>query len=150
MRPSLLTASLGCALLTALWTAAADEEPPAKAPEPARVPLRDPKIPLGKALDALTKQTGIRIEDNRGDTDPVLDLDLDKTPFWQALDTIAGKAGAGVVISPKGAAISLVKRPAEALPVQVSHQGAFRVAIKKTSGEAPERSASVRCLRPDR
>jgi hypothetical protein len=127
----LLAAALGVGLV--VGTLAAVDSPDVRMVEPARVTLGNAKIPLGKALEELTKQTNIRVEDNRGDVDPDLDLRFDRTPFWEALDTIAAQAKAGVQINPRSGTIALVKRPPDALPVQVSHSGPFRVAVKKTT-----------------
>jgi hypothetical protein len=52
------------------------------------------------AFDEIKKQTGYRIEFNNngpgGAAEPKFSFDFDKTPFWQAVDQIAGQAGLGV------------------------------------------------------
>jgi hypothetical protein len=132
MRLSLIIVALGCALLAGVsWAVDPSDN---RTVEPARVTLRNTKMPLGKALDELAKQTHIHVEDNRGDAEPALSLDFNRTPFWEALDAIAAKANAGVAVSPRGGTIALVKRAAEAPPPQVSHAGPFRVAVKKVTG----------------
>ncbi len=123
-----------CALLLSALLSLAAAEPPQSPISFTKITLRDPKIPLSKALEALARQTGFRIDDNRGDEPPTLTLDLNNTPFWLAIDEIAQKAQARVALSPKSGIISLVKRPVEALPALVSHDGPFRVAVKGIQG----------------
>ena len=127
MRYALLLAAL---LIVVAASSSAD--PPASSISFAKFTLRDPKIPLNKALEALTEQSGFRVEDNRGEESPTLALDFNGVPFWSALDRIAQEAHAGVTISPKGGTIALVKRPKDALAPLVSHDGPFRVAVKGT------------------
>jgi hypothetical protein len=66
---------------------------PPSAPRPRLVTLQADKIALSKALSELTRQTGVRVEDRRGGGDPEIRLDLRQVPFWQALDTVAGRSG---------------------------------------------------------
>ena len=56
------------------------------------------------AMDEITKQTGYRIEFNNngpgvlpgGAAEPKFSFELDKVPFWQAIDKVADQAGLGV------------------------------------------------------
>jgi hypothetical protein len=50
---------------------------------------------LSEALAAVEKQTGNRIVDSREEdkSDPKIKLELNNTPFWEALDTILDAAG---------------------------------------------------------
>src|SRR5437899_531318 len=61
---------------------------------PRLVALQKESIPLTQALAELTKQSGTRVEDMRSDrtTDPTVKLNLEKTTFWQAVDTVARQA----------------------------------------------------------
>jgi hypothetical protein len=86
-------------------------------------------IPLASALRELSKQTGIDIVDKRlVKTDPQLDLKFDGTPFWQALDTIAGKARVVVSLYQADGRIALVDGTYRPLPV--SYSGVFRTVVK--------------------
>jgi hypothetical protein len=62
------------------------------------ITLRAHAIPLSKALAALQEQSGNRIVDFRARfsqpaTDPLLKLDIQAVPFWQALDELLDQAG---------------------------------------------------------
>ena len=45
-------------------------------------------IPLSKALDELARQTGVRVEDRRGEADVPIAVDAERATFWQALDAL--------------------------------------------------------------
>jgi hypothetical protein len=134
MRLCAIGVAMTVALLALGWLCGAqapDDGPPPRTPEPAKATLSDPNIPLSKALAALSRQTGIRVEDNRGDTaDPTFAVNFNQTPFWQALDFLAARSGANVSIAARSRTIALTKR-ASPKPAAVSHSGPFRVAVKK-------------------
>lgn len=118
-----------------LVSGASIDAPPAPAPRPAPklFTLQASKISLGKVLTELTRQTGIRVEDRRGEPDPTIAVDLKGVTFWQALDRIAEAARARVNLYPSSGRITLVRRPADPSPPQVSHDGPFRSALKKVT-----------------
>ena len=54
------------------------------------------KMKVSEALAALTRQTGIVVEDRRGEPDAVHDFENSKDTFWRVLDHIAAVADAQV------------------------------------------------------
>jgi hypothetical protein len=117
--------------LMVLASVPAAGQEPTQPPQPRLFSLRGAKLPLSKALAELTRQTGVRVEDQRGEGDLEIALNLDRVPFWQALDAIADAAGASVYLYPRGGRITLVKRPARRQVSRVSHDGFFRCSLRK-------------------
>ncbi len=79
------------------------------------ITLHSPAMPLSKALAALQEQSGNRIIDTRRRTgqtlpDPVLKVDFDRTPFWQALDEVLDQAELSVYPFGQQHALCLVPR----------------------------------------
>jgi hypothetical protein len=104
--------------------------PPTPAVAPRTVTLKGEGIPLSKALAEVSKQTGIPLRDRRGlKGEAKLDLNLDRAPFWQAVDTIARKVGAGVSPFQQGGSVALVAGGPQ--PVPTCNSGVFRVAGKR-------------------
>ncbi len=69
-----------------------------EAASPSTVTFQSDSAPLSEFLAAVEKQTGNKILDMRekfgqAQTDPKLKIDLDKAPFWQALDKVLDQAG---------------------------------------------------------
>lgn len=95
------------------------------------VTLQAEKVLLSKALDELARQTGVRVEDRRGEPDRDVRVDLKGVTFWQALDRIAEAAGARVYLYPRSGRITLVPRRPDAPAPRVSYDGPFRTAITK-------------------
>lgn len=94
------------------------------------VTLQGQGIPLSKALKSLSQQTGIAVADRRtADGDPQLQLDLKNATFWQALDTVARKVGCSISLYQRDGVISLAGGAPS--PVQPSHSGVFRSAVKR-------------------
>jgi hypothetical protein len=84
---------------------------------------------LTAAIQKLSQQTGIEIVDKRlVKTDPQLELQFEKTPFWQALDAIARKARVVVNVYQGDGRIALVDGTYRELPV--SYSGVFRTVVK--------------------
>jgi hypothetical protein len=133
---------------------AADEQPSPPKVAAALVNLKGP-IPLKEALQQLREQTGNAVADLRGrfgqeETNPTIALDLDKVPFWQAVDVLVAKAnaqGAGIKLAPHLAAdpktrqrspvVGIVGRDTLGPPPQqappVAYSGPFRVAVKRVA-----------------
>jgi hypothetical protein len=129
--PLRLPLTLLAAILAAAATAAQEQAPAAgpAIPHPRLVTLRSDKVPLSKALAELARQTGVRVEDRRGEGDPQITINLQGVPFWKALDALAQAAGASVYLYPRGGQVSLVKRTAHQPPV--SYDGFFRCSLKR-------------------
>ncbi len=101
-------------------------------PQLTKFNLHADQLPLAKILDNLKDKTGIRVENQPGEGERKLSLDLKGTTFWQAVDALASAAQARVSILPTQKRIVLVKRPAQG-KLFVSHSGPFRVALKRIS-----------------
>lgn len=98
---------------------------------PKTVTLQNPSIPLSQALDQLKQQTGIEVADLREDktADPSLKLNLQRSTFWQSVDTIAREADLRVSLYEKDAQIALREGPHRELPV--CYSGLFRIRVKR-------------------
>src|SRR5207248_3698989 len=81
----------------------------------------------------LGRQTGVRVEDRRGQPDAAVTVDLKGVTFWQALDTIAELSGARASFYGRDGKISLVKRPEGYRRPPTSYDGPFRVALKRVA-----------------
>lgn len=93
------------------------------------------QMPLADVLKTLQEQTGNRVFDFRPGfgqqaAAAMLDLKLDKAPFFQALDTILDQAGLTIYPYSGEAGIALVARSPNHRPRSqgASYAGAFRVA----------------------
>jgi hypothetical protein len=127
-----LSLALSLFLLASLFPRpAAARQPAPAAPQPRPVTLHATNVALSRVLADLLGQTGIRVEDQRGEGDASITVNLDRVPFWQALDAIAAAAGAGVYLPPRGGRIALVKRPAGRPAPLLSHDGFFRCSLRK-------------------
>jgi len=100
-------------------------------PQPKLVTLPSGKKPLGQFLDELARQTGIRVEDQRGEPEPAIAVKIDKTTFWKALDALARASGSRVSLHPRDGKIALVKAVPNQRPLPVSHDGFFRSTIRR-------------------
>jgi hypothetical protein len=97
------------------------------------VTLHASAMPLSKVLLAIQQQTGNKIVGPQdpagaGMPDPPLKVDLDKTPFWQALDQVLDQAGLSAYPFGEQKAIVLQPRlPGQALrSAAASYRGPFR------------------------
>jgi hypothetical protein len=95
------------------------------------VTLQADKILVSQALAALTKQTGIPVDDVRDAPDETVSLDWKQTPFWPALDALAAAAKARVHLYPTRGRIVLDKRGADYHLPPLSYDGRFRLCVKK-------------------
>jgi len=100
------------------------------------------KMPLSKAMEAIEAQTGNAIIDYRRNfqqqaPDPELELDLDKVPFWQALDRVLDQAKLTVYGFPDRPGVAVVNRDNTQVPRlngAVAYAGPFRIeAVNLTS-----------------
>jgi hypothetical protein len=107
--------------------------------QPRLCTIQNQAIPLSKALEELTKQTEIKVEDarqNAGD-DPKLKLALNKATFWQALDAIAREADLQVNLFQKEGTPVLMDGPHRTMPT--SYSGIFRLSVRRmTADRIPE------------
>ena len=104
------------------------------------------QMPLSQALAALEKQSGNKIVDQRGEEamDPPIKVNVEKVPFWQALDGVldisglttnlyADKPGVGIAMRPEGEVPQSERR--------VAYSGPFRLEV---TGVESRRNARVR------
>ena len=98
------------------------------------VTLAAERMPLSQVLAALEEQSGNKIVDFRERfgqpvTDRALNVDFDKTPFWQALDRVLDLAELSVYPFGEERAICLVAREDAPLPrgASASYSGPFRI-----------------------
>jgi len=107
--------------------------------QPRLCTIQNQAIPLSRALEELTKQTDIKVEDarqNAGD-DPKVKLALNKATFWQALDAIAREADLQVNLYQKEGTPVLMDGPHR--DVATSYSGIFRLSAKRlTLDRIPE------------
>jgi hypothetical protein len=113
------------------------------APQPRLFTLHADHVPVSKSLAELARQTGVRVEDRRGEPDKEIAVRCDRAPFWQALDAIAEAAGAGIYLYPRTGVVTLVKRPPARPPV--CHDGFFRCALKKVVASRDLESGAAGC-----
>lgn len=111
------------------------------------------RLPLSKIFEAIGRQTGNRIVDQRKDVaaaaaDPEIAVDFQKTPFWSALDTLLDKAE--LTVYPFGArdAVGIVARPQGQLPraTQAALTGPFRIEPVQVIARRQLRSATASSL----
>lgn len=106
---------------------------PLAMPERKTITLQADKIPISRALAELAKQTGVAVEDRRGEPDETIHLDWKQTPFWHALDALAAAAKARVNLYPTSGRIVLAKRSADYRLPPICYDGRFRLKVKKIS-----------------
>jgi len=114
----------------------------------ARVTLSG-RIRLSKVMEELQQQSGNALVDYRGRfgqvaADPELDVDFDKTPFWEALDAVLDKAELTVYAYAESGAIAYVARPDGASPrsERAVYDQAFRVEAMRLSATRDFRRAA--------
>jgi len=89
------------------------------------------KLLLSKALAEIQKQTGIVIEDRRGEADTEVRLPVKQGTFWQAADAVAAAAGGSLYLYPREGRVALIKRLGMATAAPVSYSGIFRIVCKR-------------------
>lgn len=110
-----------------------EEAAAASAAAAATVTFQGEGVPLSKFLAELERQTGNKIIDRREkfgqeETDPLLKLDFDKTPFWEALDQALDQAGMTIYPYAAEPAVSIVARPENAVrSAYTVYAGPFRI-----------------------
>lgn len=131
-----LIRSLGLGLLLVAVTPSVpmrSAEPAAQA-DPAKslivktVTLQSKDRLLSQVLQAVQDQTGIEVRKGVPE-DPKVELNLQKMPFWKALDEIAKAADLRVSLYHKDNKITIVQGPYREVPT--SYSGPFRITLKK-------------------
>src|SRR5712672_1172755 len=83
-----------------------------KEPVPRLATIQGDNLTVSEALNQLSKQTNIPVEDRRRKKDSrPIKLQLKNAPFWQALDTVAKEANANVSLYERDGIPSLVDGP---------------------------------------
>jgi hypothetical protein len=131
------------AALLALATAIAGQERQPRSVEASHVTLQGP-ISLSDALKTLAK-SGNRVEDLRrryeaNPPNPILQLDLKQSPFWQATEAVAREAK--LIVRPAldptthQSLIGLMSPPGETQPqLRVAWDGPFRLLIRRITAD---------------
>jgi hypothetical protein len=112
--------------------AAADDAPKidpqvAKALEPKLVTIKGNDLTLAKVLKSIQDQTGVEVQAEADEEKH--NLDLNKVPFWKALDTIAKQWDLRVYLYGRERKVTLVKTRFREMPVD--YPGLFRLVMKK-------------------
>jgi len=119
------------------------------------VTLKGKAMPLSKILAAIEQQTGNKITDIRKRfghevTDPELDVEFEKTPFWQALDEVLDQAELTVYPHPveEEKAVFLITRGETQRPrcEGVSYAGPFRLEPQKIMAQCDLRHPEQKSL----
>jgi hypothetical protein len=102
--------------------------------KPSFITLKDNTIPLSKAIAALAEQSGNKITDHREKfgqpvTDPLLKLDFEKTPFWQAFDQVLDQSGLTTYPYADGSGLNVIMKNEQQLPLSqnTAYAGPFRL-----------------------
>jgi hypothetical protein len=107
------------------------------AAQPSLVTLIGEDLPLTDVIARIAQQTDNKIVDYRHEfgeevTDPRLKLNLEKIPFWPAIDEVLDQAKLTVYDFGGGRGLFLINRPAKQLPRKdhAFYAGPFRIAAK--------------------
>jgi hypothetical protein len=117
------------------------------------ITLHAAKTPLAEVLADIGKQSGNSVVDRREDgeqpTAPTVSLDIDKQPFWQALDKVLDAAGLSVYNYGPERAINVINRPHGQSPrsLLTSYSGPFRVAPMRFEAEVDLQKPDNRSLK---
>lgn len=124
------------------------------AARPTMVTLIGEDLPLTDVIARISQQTGNKISDHREEfgeeaTEPRLKLDLNKVPFWQALDGVLDDAGLSVYDSAGQRGVFLVNRPSGQIPrkEQVCYAGPFRIEATRFESQRELRQPRNQSLR---
>jgi hypothetical protein len=101
-------------------------------PESRSISVRESSIAVKKALEELSRQSGVVVRDDRGVKDDAISLDLDRVSFWQALDTIAARAKGRVVLGRDGV-LSLGSSLPDGRVPPTSYDGEFRTRVLRVT-----------------
>ncbi len=111
-------------------------------------------MPLDDVLSAIEKQTANKATDFRREfgqqpDKKTLNLAFDKTPFWPAFDQILDQAGLTIYQYAGALGLSLVNRPANALPRYNNgiYTGAFRVEATEVTARRDLRDKTGQALK---
>ncbi len=91
---------------------------------PKLVTLKVEKKTARQLLDELAKQTGYKIDVWNDDQRDLHTLDLDRVPFWKAIDEISRRSGLGPVVGYGDDHLRFQKE--NGFPAHIAHAGAFR------------------------
>ncbi len=75
-----------------------DKQEADRAMQAAQVSIAGKGLELANVVEDLARQTGNKVTLDENTAKTTVDLELNKIPFWQALDTIADQAKAGVYV----------------------------------------------------
>ena len=121
---------LWSAVLTVAIAATLSAQPPT--PIPAKtLTLKKPNPTLGDVLKEFPAQTGLAVGADGLDPKASCPVAFDRTPFWSALEQVAARSGAKIVLGNHGRQVTLAKRTGPLQPA--STDGPFRVAVRQVN-----------------
>jgi hypothetical protein len=128
-------AFLTCLLFICSGANPARTQPQAAQPQPAAttVTLNAVNLPLSRVLADVAKHTGTTVDNQVGDPEPKVTLNLRGEHFWQAIDRIADSADARVAVQQRAGRIVLSKRQPGDRKAIVSYAGPFRFCVRGVS-----------------
>ena len=101
----------------------------AKDLQPKLVTFKGKDVKLSKVLRAVQEQTGFDVAAETDET--IAKLELDKTPFWQAMETLARETDQRIMLYGRDRKIGLVANARGYREVPTSYSGPFRVTLKR-------------------
>jgi hypothetical protein len=105
------------------------KDDPAKSVVVKTVTFKGKNSALSKVLQTVQDQTGIEVRRAMAEDPKIDELNLQKVPFWKALDDIAKAADLRVSLYHRDNKIALVEGPYREVPT--SYSGPFRITLKK-------------------
>jgi hypothetical protein len=126
-------------LVLPVWSAvvvaafAADDRSALTVPSAKIISLKLDKTTASQALAELTNRTGIPVDDRLGKPVETFSIDLPRTTFWQALDTIARAAHGRVYLYSEDGRLALQRRSDRDVDSPTSYSGLFRSTVKRVT-----------------
>jgi hypothetical protein len=111
-----------CLALPALATSPSEATP---------ITIQSDRITIGQALAQVSRQTGVLVEDRSRLPDMAVPLNLQRVPFWQALDNIAVAGNRRVYLYPTTGRITFDRIGLGFRRPPVSYDGRFRCSLLK-------------------
>jgi len=117
------------------------------------ITLSAQEMPLPEVFQAIEKQTGNKLIDNRneeeGATSPMITIELKDEPFWSAIDQILDQAKLGVYSYGGEEALSIVGRGSDEAPRTAAavYHGPFRMEVLEAQAQRNLRKPNQKSLK---